>query len=960
MTAQVARTLRPQDEISHYRIVGPLGAGGMGEVYLAQDQSLERNVALKVLPPELVRSDERVRRFVLEAKSASSLSHPNIVTIYEIGQDAVRSQGEPESAPVHFISMELVSGKTLTTLIHGDKTDLRTLLGYLAQAAEGLAKAHAAGIVHRDLKPSNVMVSTDGFAKVLDFGLAKLTEKREVGPDLTNAPTVGADATSAGFVVGTAGYMAPEQIQGKVVDHRADIFSFGCILYEAATRQRPFVAETGVETMHKILHEKPVPVEEVNPRAPAELRRLIRRCLAKSPDQRLQSMKDLAIELREIVDEYDSLSASASSGSVASGALAAPAATRSRAGLWIAAFALVFAVAAVVWWSLQKAGKREQAFQSMNLTTQTSRGDILDCVISPDGRYLAYLTGSGGRSSLRVRQVATGSDVEVLPATEGLQSPSFSPDGNYLFYLAVKPDARNYHTLFQIPSLGGSPVERAFDVDSRVSFSPDGKRIAFWRGVPQAQAFRLITLDLGTGKERVVASVPQNQIPRGTLDWSPDGKRLALALFELGSNLQSTLTLFDAGTGSRQDLHVFERMILVGAAWLRNGTGFVVAGNDLKASPSSQLYLVGYPDARVQRLTNDFNQYTSVSASSGEEAIAAVRRTLLTNLWVADARGGAARQITSITNPENSPFGVAVADSGSVVYSSPRDQDLQVWATPASGGSPRALTSGPGVNFNSRAASDVVIFNHVDASGFHVWRMGADGSGLRQLTSGSGERLDAISPDGRFATFVRADSGLTVWLLSVESGRASRLTADAAGTLGFSPDGRQLMLGRMKPDSKGLMRPLWQVVPMGGGAPSASLLLPGEATSPVWTPDGHGMTFINTADPAWNVYRQSFDGSQPVPVTHFTDGRLISFVADGPRERAAVLWSPDGRKLAIARRVGAATNAWITDADGSHAVQVTQFTVENIFEMEWLPDSRRLVVCAGTSSKDAVLIRNFR
>ena len=247
MVAPGARTLRPEDEISHYRIVGPLGAGGMGEVYLAQDQSLERNVALKILPPELVRSEERVRRFVLEAKSASSLSHPNIVTIYEIGQDGVRSPGEPESGPLHFISMELVSGKTLSTLIHDDHVDLRTLLGYLAQAADGLAKAHAAGIIHRDLKPGNIMVTGDGFAKVLDFGLAKLTEKRDAGVEVSSAPTLVADVTGEGMVVGTAGYMAPEQVQGKAVDHRADIFSLGCILYEAATRRRPFAAETGVE-----------------------------------------------------------------------------------------------------------------------------------------------------------------------------------------------------------------------------------------------------------------------------------------------------------------------------------------------------------------------------------------------------------------------------------------------------------------------------------------------------------------------------------------------------------------------------------------------------------------------------------------------------------------------------------------------------------------------------------------
>src|SRR5512138_3788086 len=276
----------------------------MGEVYLAQDRSLERNVALKILPPDLVKDEDRVRRFKLEAKSASQLQHPNIVAIYEIGHDVVRSPGAGDSDPVHYISMELVSGKTLSTLIHEDRTDLRTLVGYLAQAAEGIAKAHAAGIVHRDLKPGNIMVSADGFTKVLDFGLAKLTERREgePEPDLSSAPTRLEQRTGAGMILGTTAYMSPEQVRGKPVDHRSDIFSFGCVLYEAATRTRPFVAETAVETMHKILHDTPVPIEERNPKAPAELRRLVRRCLAKSPDQRLQSMKDIALELREIAD----------------------------------------------------------------------------------------------------------------------------------------------------------------------------------------------------------------------------------------------------------------------------------------------------------------------------------------------------------------------------------------------------------------------------------------------------------------------------------------------------------------------------------------------------------------------------------------------------------------------------------------------------------------------------------
>src|SRR5262245_34304410 len=316
------RTLEPEDQIARYRVVGPLATGGLGEVYLASDETLHRPVALKVLPARLVRSEERVRRFITEAKSASSLNHPNIVTIYEIGRDRVRasqpgadaeSDAGPVSDPVHFISMELVEGETLGRKIHEENTDLRTLLGWLAQAADGIAKAHAAGIIHRDLKPGNIMVSNDGYAKVLDFGLAKLTERQaDVPQDATSAPTE-APATGEGTVLGTSGYMSPEQVQGKPVDARSDIFSMGCVLYEAATRRRPFAAETDIEVMHRILRDRPTPVEEIAPQVPAEVRRIIRRCLAKSPDQRFQSMKDLAIERREVHDEYDALPGSGSS-----------------------------------------------------------------------------------------------------------------------------------------------------------------------------------------------------------------------------------------------------------------------------------------------------------------------------------------------------------------------------------------------------------------------------------------------------------------------------------------------------------------------------------------------------------------------------------------------------------------------------------------------------------------------
>jgi Tol biopolymer transport system component len=951
MAGQAPRTLRPEDEISHYRIVGPLGAGGMGEVYLAQDRSLERSVALKILPPDLVKSEERVKRFVLEARSASSLSHPNIVTIYEIGQGAVRSAGAPDSSPVHFISMELVSGKTLSTLIHEDKTDLRTLLGYLAQAAEGLAKAHAAGIVHRDLKPGNVMVTTDGFAKVLDFGLAKLTEKKETPQDISSAPTLGGDISGVGTVIGTASYMSPEQVQGRAVDHRSDIFSFGCLLYEAATRRQPFGAGSAVETMHKILNEKPPPVEEFNDEVPAELRRLIRRCLAKSADQRLQSIKDLAIELREIADEYDTLSASASSSSSATG-LQGPAvpARRRRSALAVAG-AVVLVGLAVAWWGLRhgRGGGPTPPFQSMRMTTQTTSGDVVDCVLSPDGRYLAYLAGPEGHVSLRVRQVATGSDVQVLPPTDvGLHSPAFSPDGNYLFYLRQKPDAPNYQALFQIASLGGTPQERTFDVDSRPSFSPDGRRIAFWRGVPQEQKATLVIFDLDAGTGRVLATVGSTEVFQGAPAWSPDGRRIAAALLKPAPDLQSSLVLFDPDTGRQQTFLDLPRTLLRSLAWLADGRGLVISATDFNVALTEQLFLVGYPDARVQRITNDFNEYTGVSVSARDEAIAATRQTRLANLWLAEAAGGAARQITRVASPENSPGGFAVL-GGEAVYSAPLDQGVQIWAIGLEGGEPRALTSGPALSVFPRAARGVIVFSRLDSTGVHIWRMRADGGDVRQVTSGAGEQISALSPDGRFVSFNPYADLQTVSVLSLEDGKVTRIATQSGGTLGFSPDSRRILVSQLETDAQGLIHPVWEAFPVAGGEPVARFRLPGPAADPEWTPDGRGMSFRDTTDLHWNVFRQDGEAARPTPVTRFTDGRVVGYS-----------WSPDGRKLAVIRRLEGGSNVWVTEADGSRPVQVTQLDSADVFDVRWLDDSRRLVASAGRRSRDAVLIRDFR
>jgi len=295
-------TIAAGAKLGRYEIRSKIGAGGMGEVYLALDARLDRKVALKILPAELASNQDRMRRFTQEAKAAAALNHPNIAHIYEIG----------EHDGVNFIAMEFIDGHTLRELIHGKQTGLPKLLRYLQHVAEGLAKAHAAGIVHRDLKPDNIMVTREGHAKILDFGLAKLIEPqalpgRSGTSDSEVATAIIRQHSTPGAVLGTVGYMSPEQAQGLTteIDQRSDIFSFGCLLYEAATGQRAFESESAIDTLHKIVHAPAPQVKDVNSSAPADLTRVVRRCLAKDPDERYQSIREAAIELRELRREVE-------------------------------------------------------------------------------------------------------------------------------------------------------------------------------------------------------------------------------------------------------------------------------------------------------------------------------------------------------------------------------------------------------------------------------------------------------------------------------------------------------------------------------------------------------------------------------------------------------------------------------------------------------------------------------
>ena len=952
-------TLEPGDGISHYRIVGALGSGGMGEVYLAQDLTLERRVALKILPPQLVRNEERLRRFVIEAKSASSLNHPSIVTIHEIGSGPITRDGESKDS-IHFIAMERIDGHTLAEVIHVDKEDLRRLLGYLAQAAEGIAKAHAAGIVHRDLKPNNIMVSRDGFAKVLDFGLAKLTEARMADESASVAPTRTGEHTGAGTVMGTVGYMSPEQVQGKSVDHRSDIFSFGCILYEAVTRRRAFEADSAVDMMHKILHDAPVETQELNPTAPADLRRLVRRCLAKSPDQRLQSMKDLAIELREIADGYDSLSNSASSGSGAGAVLAVPRPAGRRSWLIGGIVAAGLCIAGVVAGGYFLLGHRAStgpgsgpAAPDMKMRVLMSRDDIEEFVLSSDGRYLAYVTSEAGKTSLNVRQVRTGGDVRILPPQEfAIRGVSFSPDGDYLYYLNQDPVSASYSALFQVPSLGGTPRKVFFDVDTAAGVSPDGSRLCFRRGKPDVKSDTLVVGDLQTGKDRelIRIALPENFVSAPA--WSPDGKLVAVAVQTVAGGFRTRISVIDVESGSRETLGSEPFTFADSPAWLPDGKSLIVSAFR-GPGPASQIYRVSYPDGGLRRLTNDLNGYGGLSLASAGRSIAAMRKTDVTNVWVSPADAGQeAHPITFATGSAGSAADPAPLPGGDVVFSASEGEKAYLYRTTAGGSDRRQLVAQGLLSFGPRYSEKAgIVFTQVSEKEFvpHVWRVDPDGGGLRQLTDGKGEFLQDISPEGGILLFAKVDDAASVWSLNpVAGGEAKRLIPDYASERpGISPDGKLIRyLAFTTIDGRLHARSV--VIPSGGGEPVAKFILPPGAANSNWSHDSKSVTYIDR-NKGWNLMRQAIAGGEPTELTRFTEGVTTQFAP-----------SPDGERIAVVRRIGQRVALWSVQPGKGEPKFLAEFRSGAITAPCFAPDSKSVYFVYGTSSKDVVLISDFQ
>jgi serine/threonine protein kinase len=502
--------------ISHYEVLARIGEGGMGAVYKARDTELGRSVAMKVLHPNVAADPERRARFLREARAASSLNHPNIVTIY----DLLKHEG------TDIIVMELVDGHALNELIQRKPLPLMQTLKIGIQVADALAKAHAAGIIHRDLKPANILVSKDGNAKVVDFGIAKLTERLTPEEEVATVSAVNPH-TDSGTVLGTAAYMSPEQAQGEPLDTRSDIFSFGCVLYEMATGHAAFHGESLASIIAAVLRDEPKPLTDVAPAQPHELGRIITRCMRKDATRRYQAMGDVRIALEDLRDD------------AVSGHLTGPIAVdgRSRRRPWVLPVVVltVLALAAgVAFMLLQRTRQAPSAHPQMNRISPDDDASYSAPAISPDGKFVAYLSdrnGNKGKEQIWLQQIGSGAPIQLTFAPFAVNPPAMTPGGTDLVYLRSSEPGENPPGVLEvIPLLGGQPRKLA-DVNClhplwRPAVSPDGTTVAYFdcERLPQDFVLRNVPFQGGTPREISTYSRRRPQRTLASLVWHPGGR----------------------------------------------------------------------------------------------------------------------------------------------------------------------------------------------------------------------------------------------------------------------------------------------------------------------------------------------------------------------------------------------------------------------------------------------------
>jgi eukaryotic-like serine/threonine-protein kinase len=807
--------------ISHYEIIEKLGEGGMGVVYKARDAHLDRFVAIKVLPLEKVGDAERKRRFVLEAKSASALNHPNIITIHDIASDH----------GVEFIVMEFVPGKALNQVIARKGLPVAEALKYGVQIADALATAHAAGIIHRDLKPGNVMVcgapERSGSVKVLDFGLAKLTDKGESSDrEFTGTMDPGDTPASAeGLIVGTVSYMSPEQAEGKKVDGRSDIFSFGALLYEMVTGRRAFDGDSKLSTLSAVLREEPKPAGQIVEGLPRELERIIIRCLRKNPERRFQTMADLKVALQELKEESDS------------GTLQAAPSLQQRPGrqrVWAGALVAAFALGAGTLWFMRSPRRTpDAALNPVPLTTYPGFQGFPS--FSPDGNQVAFLWNGEKQDNfdIYVKMIGTNGPPLRLTTDPALDhDPAWSPDGRFVAFLRVLPSGKD--ALLLIPAIGGLE-RRITEVSSggRPTWSPDGNWVAISEKDPESERFALYLISVDSGEKRRLTSPPKQFFGDSDPAFSPDGHSLA---FRRSIDAHSpelndlyVLAFSDGWKPAGEPTQVtFGNKGVQNPAWTGDGREIVYGAGSFVSKGLWRVSSFAHAAARAepQRLPSVGDDASEPAISPGKHRLVYVNRFSHNSIWRVAApslegkRQPPPNQPTSLisstrddTSPQISPDGKRIA------FQSTRSGNTEVWVCDADGSNAVQMTSfdGPVVT-TPRWSPDSkrIAFDSNAAGEYDVYVVDADGGKPKRMTTDpANDGNPSWSPDGQWIYFDSARAGeQQVWKMPTKGGEAVQVTKDGAYAPRVSPDGKFLYYTKTLSSTS-----LWKV-PIEGGEPS--------------------------------------------------------------------------------------------------------------------------------------------
>jgi len=875
-------TLATGTRLGPYEILAKLGEGGMGEVYRARDTKLNRDVAIKVLPSGVAGDAERRERFEREAQAIAALNHPNIVTIY-----GVENVGDTA-----FLAMELVEGRPLTDAIARDGLPLGQLLRIAIPVVDAVVAAHQKGITHRDLKPDNIMLGSgghEGRVKVLDFGLAKLTTASPTGETATVMPT--ALATGEGRILGTVAYMSPEQAEGKSIDARTDLFSLGVILYEMATGGRPFTGDTSISIISSIVKDTPKSLTEINPSLPRDLARIVRRALAKDPERRYQTSKDLRNDLEELKASLDSgelLAESARGG-------AATQTSNTDVWRWTAIGAGVVAIGAlttlaVMQWRGASDSPAPAGSAFLTMTALTSTGTAELATLSPDGKYVAYVETDNGQQSVWVRQLASGSTVRIVAPTTGvrIEGLTIAPDTSFLDFVRSAPGGGT--ALWRVPFLGGTARQVIDDVTSAPGWSPDAAQMAYLRNADEGRERQVVVAAADGSNPRVVAKrVLPSRFFTLTLSGRPDLRPIWLpggrALMVMGGT-ESELNQFvsvDAATGAETVLQAFGRAFADGYTYAGYHTGMALGGDGQsvianlgEVGAPAQVVSVNLQSGVVTRLTGDLSRYAGASVAG--DALVTTRYQAQSSVWLADASGANPRQIGR--DLPSDVAGLSWVGDGRVVFGAALAGGAGLWSMEVTGAAP-ALIVPNGVLPSATADGGTLVFGK---GGGEIWRAAGDG-GHAVIVPGAAGQRPHISPDGSKLFYTSGQSGqLLPWVfdLAAGSGRGfSSLGANPGGPPTVSRDGSSVAF---------LSQGGATVLPIDGSGTPRRVTIPPGISNMVLAPDIRSLAYVDAA--GTNVWIQPTDGGPARRVTNFTDRTIRNFA-----------WSPNGKVLAVMRSV---------------------------------------------------------